>query len=243
MPDGKSSRAVANDAASAGRDADEAQRFGCFGRDLAHALEAGLNRQRIPQRFGSAPWSPRALRPGDRASSRHAADRGPRPLRPGEPACGQSGCRRATPRRLDNRRADGRKRRSSAGMPRRWPARQITRVIRQAFQLEARCRAGDSARGGSEHSVSISKRLAIGGGMADRGVAGHGFHRVDRALVRSADERTLDAAVLVAERDFQMKHALRRGIESGNVQARSRPRVPGPRRLREFHRRRCESNP
>ena len=70
------------------------------------------------------------------------------------------------------------------------------------------------ARGGGWHAGQSFDRLAIGRGVADRRVAGQRFHVVDRAFVRAADERPLDAAVLIAEVNLQVKHVLAVALEA-----------------------------
>src|SRR5690606_4769102 len=49
--------------------------------------------------------------------------------------------------------------------------------------------------------------------MTDRRVARGGFHMEDRCAMGSAGERLLDAAMLVAERDLEMKNLLARALE------------------------------
>ena len=71
-----------------------------------------------------------------------------------------------------------------------------------------------SARIGNLAAGQRLDRLAIGRGVADRRVAGHGFHRVDRALVRPADQRPLDAAVLIAQRDLQVEDLFAVALEA-----------------------------
>ncbi len=56
--------------------------------------------------------------------------------------------------------------------------------------------------------------LAVGQRVADGRVAGHRLHVVDRALRRPADERPLDAAMLIAERDLQVKDMLAVALET-----------------------------
>ncbi len=50
--------------------------------------------------------------------------------------------------------------------------------------------------------------------MRDRRVAGHGFHLMDGGAMRSADQRGLDPAMLVAERDLEMQHLLAGALET-----------------------------
>ncbi len=56
--------------------------------------------------------------------------------------------------------------------------------------------------------------LAIRGAVADGGVAGQGLGIVDRAGVGAADHRSLDAAVLVAERDLQVEDVFAVALEA-----------------------------
>ena len=50
--------------------------------------------------------------------------------------------------------------------------------------------------------------------MADRGVSRHGLDRVDGPLVRSPDQRTLRAAVLIAERNLQVEDLFAVALEA-----------------------------
>ena len=84
---------------------------------------------------------------------------------------------------------------------------EVAGVVRQPFQFERdgpqplraqrRFRAGERFEDGR-----VSRRVA------DGRVAGDGFHLAHRRAMRPARERLLDAAMLVAERDFQMQHFL-----------------------------------
>ena len=71
-----------------------------------------------------------------------------------------------------------------------------------------------SARGGSDAAGERLERLAVGGRVGDRGVAGGGLHEVDGARRRAAGERPLDPAVLVAERDLEVEHVLAVALEA-----------------------------
>ena len=51
-------------------------------------------------------------------------------------------------------------------------------------------------------------RLTIGKRMTDRRVAGRCFDIMNGALIGSANQRLLDAAVLIPQRNFQMKDML-----------------------------------
>ncbi len=86
-------------------------------------------------------------------------------------------------------------------------------MVGQPLQLE-----GDAAqRLGAERDLAAGERLdrlAVGRRVADRRVAGDRLHRVERALGRPADERPLDAAVLVAERDLQVEDLLAVALEA-----------------------------
>src|SRR5262249_25741170 len=57
-------------------------------------------------------------------------------------------------------------------------------------------------------------RLAIRRRMADGCVAGHGFQRVDGPLVRPASEHSLRTAMLIAERDLQVKDLFAVALET-----------------------------
>ncbi len=50
--------------------------------------------------------------------------------------------------------------------------------------------------------------------MANRGVARHVFHDMNSTFVRPAHEGRLDAAMLVAERDLQVKDLLAMALEA-----------------------------
>ena len=86
-------------------------------------------------------------------------------------------------------------------------------MVGQPFQLE-----GDATqRLGADGDLAAGQgldRLAVGRGVADRGVARHRLHQVDRPLVRAADQGPLDAAMLVAERDLQVKDLLAVALEA-----------------------------
>ena len=92
-------------------------------------------------------------------------------------------------------------------------------MVGQAFQFQS-----DAAQHfGTDRNLTAGQGLdglAVGRGVADRGIAGHGFHGVDGALGRPADQRPLRAAMLVAERDLQVEDMLRRGTGTENVPAR-----------------------
>ncbi len=52
------------------------------------------------------------------------------------------------------------------------------------------------------------------GGVADGRVAGDGFHLAHGRAVRAAGQRLLDAAMLVAERNFEVQHFLARALKA-----------------------------
>ena len=54
----------------------------------------------------------------------------------------------------------------------------------------------------------------VGGGVGDGRVARHGFHLAHRRAMRTAGQRLLHAAMLVAERDLQMQHFFARALET-----------------------------
>ena len=90
---------------------------------------------------------------------------------------------------------------------------QVAGVVGQPLQFQ-----GDAAQHlGPDRDLAAGQRLdrlAVGRRVADRRVAGHRLHRVDRALVRPADQRPLDAAVLVAERDLQVEDLFAVALEA-----------------------------
>ena len=90
---------------------------------------------------------------------------------------------------------------------------EVAGVVGQAFEFE---------RDGPQ-PLRAQRRLGpgegfhdgrVGGGVGDGRVAGHGFHLAHRRAVRAAGERLLDAAMLVAERDFQVQHFFARALEA-----------------------------
>src|SRR5438876_63901 len=50
--------------------------------------------------------------------------------------------------------------------------------------------------------------MTIRSGVTDRGVASQRLHIMDRAFAWSTDQRSLHAAVLISQGNFQMKHLL-----------------------------------
>ncbi len=115
-----------------------------------------------------------------------------------------SGSRRAAGRRSD---AVGRKPTSPASAPRSpvWLASRSSSSAIAAQRVRAR---GDAAPG------ERLDDLAVGGRVADRGVAGERLDVVDGPLVGPADQRALDAAVLVAERDLEVEDVLAVALEA-----------------------------
>jgi hypothetical protein len=84
---------------------------------------------------------------------------------------------------------------------------EIADVVGDAFELQR----DRPQRQGPPRAFNIGEplqHLAIGDCMADRRVAGDGLGEMDGVLMGPAAQRLLDAAVLVAERDFEMQHAL-----------------------------------
>ena len=89
---------------------------------------------------------------------------------------------------------------------------QVAGVVGQPFQFQ-----GDAAK--RLRRIGRGTRLALprpgsSRGVADRGVAGHMFHDMKSTFVRPADERALDAAMLVAERDLQVEDLLAVALEA-----------------------------
>ena len=54
----------------------------------------------------------------------------------------------------------------------------------------------------------------VGSGVGDGGVARHRFHLAHRRAMRAAGQRLLNAAMLIAERDFQVQHFFARALET-----------------------------
>ena len=90
---------------------------------------------------------------------------------------------------------------------------EVPGVIGQAFQLErdAANRLSPDRRAAAGQRLH---RLAIGGGMTHRGVAGHLFGQVNAAFVGAADQGPLDPAMLVAQRNLQVKDLLAVALEA-----------------------------
>src|SRR5439155_18862262 len=57
-------------------------------------------------------------------------------------------------------------------------------------------------------------RLAVGAGVADGGIAGHGFQGVQRPLVRPAYQAALRPTVLVAQRNLQVEDLFAVALEA-----------------------------
>ena len=70
------------------------------------------------------------------------------------------------------------------------------------------------ARGEHAEPASAFEQLAVGGRVPARRIAGDCLGEVEAAPVRAAAQRPLDAAMLVAERDFQMDHPLAMAVEA-----------------------------
>ena len=92
-------------------------------------------------------------------------------------------------------------------------ARRDRRCGWRAARARARSPA-TRARAPVATSPRAPRRLAVRRRVADRGVAGQRLRVVDRALVGATGERTLDTAVLVAERDLQVQHPLAVALEA-----------------------------
>ena len=80
-------------------------------------------------------------------------------------------------------------------------------MVSQALQLQR-----DAAQGlGAGRLLAAGQgleHLAVGGGVGDGGVPRQGLGVVEGPLIRAADQRLLDAAVLVAQGNFQMENML-----------------------------------
>ena len=90
---------------------------------------------------------------------------------------------------------------------------EISDVVRQALELERDAAQGLRAR----RLLALRKRLhhlAIRRGVSDAGVARQRLRIVDRALVRPADQRVLDPAVLIAEGDLEVEDVLAVALEA-----------------------------
>ena len=70
------------------------------------------------------------------------------------------------------------------------------------------------ARGVFWHLASASTTWQYARGVSDGGVARQRLRVVDRALVGPAEQRLLDAAVLIAERDLEMEDVLAVALEA-----------------------------
>src|SRR5690606_5876899 len=88
---------------------------------------------------------------------------------------------------------------------------EVARVVCESLEFQ-RDRADPL---GAERRLGSGQGLENGGMgrcMTDRRVARGGFHMEDRCAMGSAGERLLDAAMLVAERDLEMKNLLARAL-------------------------------
>ncbi len=79
------------------------------------------------------------------------------------------------------------------------------------FQRDAAEHFGARGRRGAGQRLD---RLRVSRRVADGRVAGERLHEVRRPPVRPADERALDAAMLVAERNLQVEHLLAVALEA-----------------------------
>ena len=130
-------------------------------------------------------------------------------------------------------------RRRSAGTPRRRPARRGRRCGWPAARARARCARSHCARSGASAPGQRLEHRRVGGGVR-RSVVSPATVSIwlQRRAMRAADERPLDAAVLVAERDLQVQHLLAGALEAEVPRLddagmhRARPRPRGSRRLR-----------
>ncbi|OQC55356.1 MAG: hypothetical protein BWX54_01991 [Verrucomicrobia bacterium ADurb.Bin018] len=86
-------------------------------------------------------------------------------------------------------------------------------MVGQAFQFQ---RDGAQCTGPRGHHAAGQRlhRLAVRHGMADGGIARERFHVVDGQRMRPVQQRALDAAVLIAQRNFQMQHFLAVALEA-----------------------------
>ena len=90
---------------------------------------------------------------------------------------------------------------------------EIADVIGDPLQFQR----DDAQRGRPRRAFGAGQRLdqlAIGGRVTGGGIAGDRLGEMDASLVRAAAQRRLDAAMLVAERDFEMEDALAVAIEA-----------------------------
>ena len=206
-PGGKVVPDVAKDAAGPRGWPDQSDLLRCFARDRAGILESLDHRRRVPEQldgfrelFARAEQSrpqvvdlprlevePDAARPDETAAESRAAEL----RRHVEEVAAQPAAERS-----------GRQIRDVSGK-----SAEVAGVVRQPFELQRDPPKRLRAR---RHSRSAERldRMGVGQGVADRRVAGGGLHVVDRPLRRPSDERALDAAVLVTERDLEMEDVL-----------------------------------
>ena len=84
---------------------------------------------------------------------------------------------------------------------------------RQAFEFKGDGAEGLGARGYGATGEGF-EGLTIGGGVADGGVAGKRFHVMDGARMGAAGKRAFDAAMLIAEGDFQVQNFFAVALEA-----------------------------
>ena len=229
MPAGKSWRTSRSTPQAAGGQPDQAQSFAVFARDRAGILESRLHRRASPR----AARPPRR-RPASAGSSRPPSARACGRRRPQATPPGRTSPR---PNRLPHNsavvfRKSPRKRpqydggRQKADIAGQGP--QVARYGWPAVPAPSAMPRSACARSGGSRTGQRLDRLAIG-----RRVARSRCRRpaspsvVDRALVGPADQRPLDPAMLVAERDLQVKHVLAMALEA-EVPGSMTPACTGP---------------
>ena len=86
-------------------------------------------------------------------------------------------------------------------------------MIGEAFEFKGDGAEGLGARGYGATGEGFDG-LTIGGGVADGGVAGKRFHVMDGARMGAAGKRAFDAAMLIAEGDFQVQNFFAVALEA-----------------------------
>src|SRR5581483_5743831 len=217
---------VALEPARAGREADDAERFARRAVEPPRVLEAGLHRRLLPQEPDGVPHlalggvetleegpDPRVLDVESDAARAHEA----------APEAAPADERRHAEELAAEPAAEGGGREVADVAGERA---EVARVVREPFELER----DRPERLGARRDPAAGERLdrlAVRDRMADRGVARERLGVVHAALVRPADERALDPAVLVAERDLEVQHLLAVALEA-EVSGLDDPRVHGP---------------
>src|SRR5512146_30747 len=86
-------------------------------------------------------------------------------------------------------------------------------MISQTFEFE-RYTAEHLSSGWHGSPAQSFDRLAVRGCVSNRSVAAQGFDQVNRTFSRPADKRGFDAAMLVAERYFQVENTFAVTLEA-----------------------------